>query len=202
MVLSLFKQKSKEAKFWDWFAENQSKYHAEPASQEEMNMLFGELSYQIKKINPGIVFDFSPLHENGVKEFTISADGMKDVFPVVQALIQKAPKLDNWQFNEFRQRVPGDDLQIRFGDTEIGYSDLFFRFKDEGDKLGIELHVRNLGEPPFTQNAVYILLDALIGEYDVTTKISWIDWIKLDENNIENLSQIIYLRNVIDEKKN
>lgn len=51
------------------------------------------------------------------------------------------------------------------------------------------------------QNAIYVLLDGLLGEYDVTMNIDWIEWVKFDENNIENLDKLTELRYLIDSRK-
>ena len=133
-----------------------------------------------------------------MREFTISAEGMKELFPIVEKLIEKAPKLKNWKFNAFRQRIPGDDFEIQYGDLKIGYSDIYYRSENDNGKLGIELNIKDYNGNGQTQNAIYILLDGLIGEYDVTTKIGWIEWVKLDKNEIKNLKPIIELRNEID----
>jgi hypothetical protein len=67
--------------------------------------------------------------------------------------------------------------------------------------LGIELNIRNYNGNPHMQNAIYILLDALLGEYDVTMEIDWIDWAELDEENLDNLLPLIELRSIIDNRK-
>ena len=51
------------------------------------------------------------------------------------------------------------------------------------------------------QNAIYLLLDSLLGEYDVTKNIDWIEWNKLNESEINNLYQITDLRELIDSRK-
>ena len=199
MSFSIFNKESKEEKFWNWFEKNQETYYSEIENLEIREKIFNELSKNLKKINEDLVFEFSPIHENKIREFTISAEGIKDLFPVVEKLIEKAPKLKNWKFNAFRQRIPGDEFEIQYGDLKIGYSDIYYRSEDDNGKLGIELNIRNFDGKGQTQNAIYILLDGLIGEYDVTTKIGWIEWVKLDENEKENLNPIIELRNEIDE---
>ena len=198
MSFSIFNKESKEEKFWNWFEKNQETYYSEIENLEIREKIFNELSKNLKKINEDLVFEFSPIHENKIREFTISAEGIKDLFPVVEKLIEKAPKLKNWKFNAFRQRIPDDEFEIQYGDLKIGYSDIYYRSEDDNGKLGIELNIRNFDGKGQTQNAIYILLDGLIGEYDVTTKIGWIEWVKLDENEKENLKPIIELRNEID----
>lgn len=198
MGFSLFNKESKEEKFWNWFEKNQSTYYNEIENLEIREKIFDELHKNLKKVNEDLVFEFSPKHENNVREFTISAEGIKELFPIVEKLIEKAPRIENWQFNAFRQRIPGDEFEIQYGDLRIGYSDIFYKSVDDNGKLGVELNIRNFDEKGQTQNAIYILLDALLGEYDVTTKIGWIEWVKLNENEIKELKPITELRSEID----
>jgi len=51
------------------------------------------------------------------------------------------------------------------------------------------------------QNTIYILLDALLGEYDTTMRIDWIEWYSLNEENLSNFKHIIELRKEIDNRK-
>lgn len=202
MVFSLFKKKKKEDEFWIWFSKHEQKYFNEIENLDIREQIFVDLSQRLTEIQEDLVFEFSPIHESGIRELTISADGIKEGFPKVEELILKAPKIANWQFNAFRQRIPGEDFGIQYGDIKMGYSDIFFRYKDgEYGEIGIELNVRGLAEDEQCKNAVYILLDSLIGEYDVTMGIKWIEWVDLDDSNIESLNPIISLRILLDQKK-
>lgn len=92
--------------------------------------------------------------------------------------------------------------EIQYGDFRISYSDIYFRYVDgEYGEIGIELNIRDFDDSGQSKNAIYILLDGLIGEYDITMGIDWIEWVKLDETNIENLNPITILRTLIDQKK-
>ena len=202
MAFSTFNQTSQEDKFWDWFAENQETYYEEIENLEIRERIFNDLSAELKKIHQDLVFEFSPIHENEIREFTISAEGVKELFPVVKRLVEKAPKIENWQFNAFRQRIPGNDFTIEYGDLKIGYTDIYFRYQDgEYGKIGIELNIRDFDNSGQSKNAIYILLDSLLGEYDITMGIDWIEWVKLDESKIENLNPITDLRILIDQKE-
>ena len=202
MGILSFNKQSKEDKFWTWFSANENVYYTEVEDGKYRKVIFDKLANELQKIHEDLSFEFSPIHENGVRELTISAEGIIDVFPIVESLIRKAPKLVNWKFNAFRQRVPGDDIELELGEKKIGYSDIYYRYKD-GDygEIGIELNIRNYDESRLIQHATYILLDGLIGEYDLTVGIDWIEWVKLDESTIPSLSPIIELRTLIDTKK-
>ena len=200
LSFNLFKT-NPEDEFWKWFTKNEKFIYENVENDEKQEELFDNISSRLHKIDENLVFEFSPIHENKIREFSISADGIKESFPAVENLISKSPKLNNWQFNAFRQRVPGDGLTLDFGKFKIGYDDIYFRHSTSNNELGIELNIRNFDDSGEMKNAIYILLDGLLGEYDVTMNIDWIEWVKLDENNIENLNKLIELRDIIDSRK-
>ena len=201
MGFSLFNKQSKEEKFWKWFTENQKTYYEQVENLETREQLFDKLSTELKQIHEDLVFEFSPIKKSGIREFTISADGLKEVFPYVEKLLEKSPKIPKWKFSAFRQRVPGDEIGLNYGDFKISYKDIYFRYNENDGKLGIELNIREYNGEPQKQNAIYILLDSLIGEYDVVMGIDWIDWVKLDDSQIESLNPITSLRLLIDRRK-
>ena len=200
LSFNIFKSNPEED-FWKWFAKNEKFIYENVENKDKQEKLFDDISSRLHKIDENLVFEFSPIHDNKIREFSISADGIKESFPAVENLISKSPKIINWQFNAFRQRVPGDDLTLDFGKFKIGYDDIYFRHSTSNNELGIELNIRNYDESAQMQNAIYVLLDGLLGEYDVTMNIDWIEWIKLDENNIDNLDKLTELRYLIDSRK-
>ena len=200
LSFNIFKSNSEE-EFWKWFAKNEKFIYENVENKDIQEKLFDNISSRLHKIDENLVFEFSPIHDNKIREFSISADGIKESFPTVEKLIAISPKIQNWQFNAFRQRVPGDNLTLDFGKFKIGYNDIYFRHSTSDNELGIELNIRNYDESAQMQSAIYVLLDGLLGEYDVTMNIDWIEWVKLDENNVENLDKITELRYLIDLRK-
>lgn len=155
----------------------------------------------MKELNETIVYEFSRIREDNTKEFSISADGIKEAFADVKRIINLAPKHEHWEFTAFRQRVASESLEIKMGGLKIGYEDIYFRYGEQEDEFGLELNIRNYTESGREQNAIYILLDSLLGEYDAVMEIDWIDWVKLEESNKENLYSFVELRNIIDRRK-
>lgn len=200
LSFNIFKSNPEED-FWKWFEKNEKFIYENVENNDQQEKLFDEISSRLHKIDKNLVFEFSPIHENKIREFSISADGLKESFPAVEKLIAISPKIKNWQLNAFRQRVPGDDWTLDFGKFKIGYNDIYFRHSISNNELGIELNIRNYDESAQMINAIYVLLDGLLGEYDVTMNIDWIEWVKLDENNVENLDKLTALRDLIDSRK-
>ena len=196
MFTKFFMQKDKDKDFWNWFSKNQNEYYHYEKNQK---FLFDELSNRLKNIDSNLTFEFSPINNDSIREFTISADGLKESFPTVIRLVDKAPSIPNWKINAFRKRVPGDKMQIVYDDSlKISYDDIYFRYVEDSGKIDLELNIRNYKKESGFDNAVFILLDALIGEYDVETKISGIDRKLLDESKLDSLHRIVELRDVVD----
>jgi len=126
---------------------------------------------------------------------------LKESFPQVINLVKSAPTHPNWKFLSFRQPNIEDDLSLTMGDLEIGYSDIYYRYAEQESKLHLELNIRDFDDSGFQQNAIFILLDSLIGEYDVVMEIDSIDWVILDENNIDNFYPFVELRKLIKSRK-
>lgn len=191
--------KEKNEDFWKWFSENQNELYKFENNQEE---IFDELHGKLIEIDSNLVFEFSPIRKDSTREFTISADGITESFPAVIKLVNAAPKFRKWKIKAFRQRNPGDDLEIVYdGSLKISYEDIYFRYSKDSDKIGIELNIQNYKDSPNVNNAIYILLDGLIGEYDMETKISWIEIKKLEERKIDSLYRIVELRKIVDDLK-
>lgn len=187
--------------FWNWFIANEHTFYYGTEEDSLRDELFLELDTKIKEISSDLTFEFSPILEGELKQLTISADGLKEAFPAVIELIKQAPKHPHWEFIAFRQRVDSMDLSIEMGDVKMEMSDIYFRFAEVGDTLGLELNIRNFKDSEQEKLAVFILLDSLIGEYDVVTQVGWIEWKALDESKIDVLSPFAALRDLIDKRK-
>ena len=193
------KSNDKEKQFWEWFIVNKTRLYEQKEQQEK---IFDELTEQLHMVDPNLMFELSPIDSDGIREFTVSADGIKQYFPIVKSLVSKAPHIDKWKINAFRQRIPGDDITIKYDDSvKVSYDNIYFRYAHDSGKIALELNVEHLIDSPNFKNAVYILLDGLIGEYDMETQISSIDFVLLDTNKIPNLSPLVDLRGVVDKNK-
>lgn len=199
--LASCRSKTKEEKFWDWFQTNESSYYSESGKRAE---LFSELRTELHAIDENLTFAFTPIQKNHVKKLTISADGIVSSFPAVSALVSKAPRIKNWKFSAFRQRIPGDDLAIDYEGLgiKIAYNDIYFRYSEDSAKLGLELTIRNYNNSKEFKNATYVLLDGLVGEYDMGTRISSIEFRNLQESERNTLFRIVELRGLVDSLKN
>lgn len=196
MFKSLFNQ-NKESQFWKWFAQHESDFYDPEDKEEEV---YSKLGSKLRGINDNLVFAIGPKEKTGARRLAISADGILEAFPSVIKLVKKAPDFVRWKVCAFRQRLEGDDLEVELdNDLRIGYSDIFFKYSFVNNQVGLILAINNFDDSNNAlKDAVFILLDGLIGEYDAETKIAWIEWEKLQEEELDKLFPFVDLRSVVD----
>jgi hypothetical protein len=166
------------ARFWRWFAANSERLQDFESDREAK---FEEVAAELHRVHDGLTFAFGPVGEGG-REFVVSADGVREVFPAVQALVAAAPPLPGWRVVAFRPRESArESAQIQMGDVKLGMEDVWFKARPDRGKVGLTLYVRGLSPNDVQQGeilkqAAFIFLDHVLGEYDVETKVGAIDW--------------------------
>lgn len=114
------------------------------------------------------------------KEFIISANGIRIFFPVAQRLIAAAPQLPNWKFIALRPAKGLSSVVLPSGET-LHLADVWFDAISKG--AGIDMLVAVKGLTPHHiddyEESVLLMLDALLGEYVVETRIYEIDYMAL-----------------------
>jgi hypothetical protein len=182
--------------FWHWFAKYQDRFYHLENDQEK---LFSAISKKLKEIHPSLTFEFSPRHDDGTRELTISADGIKDAFPYVVQLVDRAPKIGKWKINAFRQRIAADDLAVQLGaEVKVGYGDIFFTHQLNDSLFDLNLFIRDYQDTDNFKSAIFILLDALVGEYDMEMKVGRLEFNALEGRDRSRLTPIVQLRSLVD----
>jgi hypothetical protein len=167
---SSMRSSSPEDSFWQWFRENEDSLFKFEQDQEKV---FDQLGSQMHKIHSSLTFEFSPVHDNQ-REFVISADGIKDAFPAVEALYAAAPSLPRWKFIKFRpRREPAD---ITYEAITIKAMDVLIRVEQNGALIDLFVYVPGYSKKAHNAYAaiVFLMLDQALGEYEVETKVGGI----------------------------
>lgn len=177
--MGLFGQTSQK-RFWEWFRRNSERlFHFE----QDQEAVFAELSGALARVSKGLTFEIGVEVKGGQREFIVSADGIRELFPVVQRLVAAAPALPGWTIVAFRQ-PKSLDFSIRIGEHELGADDVWFSATPEGERTALTLYVRGLTDENrrALAPAVFLLLDSAVGEYNVATKVCGIDSRPLPED--------------------
>lgn len=188
-----------ESAFWLWFSQNEKKLFYFELQDES---LIDEGIEMIQTIHGDLVFEIGP-EIDGVREFIISANGVREAFHRVIEIVRDAPSYENWRFVPLRPRISDPDLKIELNKTVLELENLYFESEIEEGLIDLTIYIAGYeaddeNEDDFFQ-AVFLLLDSLVGEYDVEMKIGAIDILPLkDATNPHAIRPIKHLPKVID----
>ena len=200
--MGFFTKETPENKFWKWFKRNEaSLYKSEVGYNSEVQ----KLSQKLSEYKDGITYEISG-EKNGKKELIISADGIKDLFPYVQSLYKEAPKFERWSIIAFRPRMQNfTEINLEYSGKNFNPNELWIYYKVEEGFFDLIIYHPEFSEKEENHfiSGAFILLDIVLGEYDVVTGIRYIDNQLLPNNpKDEGLISFIELRDVFDKYKN
>lgn len=144
--------------------------------EKDQDRVFAELGDAMRRVHPDLTFEFGP-NRDGVREFIISAGGLKSVFPTVDSLAAKAPAMPRWQVIKYRQRRELSP-DIRFEGKALRSDQVRFTLEPDGAKAGITLFMDGYTESEhnFFGSVGFLFLDNCLGEYDVATQVGGIEF--------------------------
>jgi len=184
------------ASFWKWFQDTEKSLFS---FEDTADMLLPQILLELQKIHEELVFEVGPKID-GVREFVISANGAKTAFSYVIELAQSSPEFERWDIIPFRQRKDIFDMEIEIGDTVLVPQDIQFSFEKEKERIHLTIYVDGLDiEDEQTYHLVFLLLDNIIGEYDVEMKIGDIDVLDAEDmDEDESVFPLTRLPHVVD----
>ncbi|CAN5169664.1 hypothetical protein BH11PSE14_BH11PSE14_11510 [soil metagenome] len=163
--------------FWAWFSANDAEYFKlDLDNVPQREPLFDKLSSRLTAVNPELTFEFGPLI-NGRRDFVISAGGIKSAFPAVEQLVKQAPRLPNWNVIAFRpRRHPVSVVQI--GSVSLDPERVLVELGQDDKAIGLVVYIDGYFEDKNAEfgQAAYLLLDEALGEYDVETKVGYVEF--------------------------
>ena len=194
-------QAGQVADFWSWFQANEADF----PSTTEFHAAYGsELSARLSELKQGIVYEIA-IPDDGRKELVISADGIKELIPFVQEVVDAAPSMDTWTIHAFRPRMDNyADFDLNFDEYSFEPKKIWCWSRIEDGHFDLIIYHPNYTDErrDLLVNGTYILLDMALGEYDVMTGVRYIDHQKLPEDpESAGLYRFENLRVVFDEYK-
>src|SRR5215472_10130561 len=156
--------------FWKWFQSNEDMLFNFEKNREQT---FDKLGAEMHKLNPSLTFEFGPI-ENGKREFVISADGIKEVFPQVEALYAAAPSLPRWKFVRFRPRRK--PMDVDYEGVSVQAASVSVQLVRNGQAADVTVFIPNYSQAnrkAFVAIA-FLMLDGALGEYDVEMRVGQI----------------------------
>lgn len=196
--------------FWNYFQQNNFVFlFLNEVSQEEIKQHFYNLKEVLNLYNKDI--DLIIKNKKNDAELIITAHGNPYLFKEVELLVFYAPKIKRWKITAFIQPETdltkyenGTDKPFKFYGINLKVSDINFVLLGDPDKpldFGIRVFLKNYiiyKENPKLTEAVYILIEHLIGEKSFANDLKFIDINQLnqiDENHLKLHHLKLYLDN-------
>ena len=174
--------------FWKWFIAHQEDVFNFEVDQER---IFDQLGAALGEVDSNLTFELGPKGTD--REFVVSAGGVKSSFPAVISLVRAAPVLPRWNIVAFRPRrmPPGT---VEFDDKTVRPEQVQFSLLDNGKIAGLRLFIPGFLEDDSSWRQIgYLLLDDVLGEYDVETRVGLLKMYSPDAHTNERRYPLIEL---------
>lgn len=196
--------------FWSWFQTNQKGLFA---SDDPGDMEHVSLGEKLKRIEEELTYEIGAV-ANGKREMAVSADGIPELFPVVQQVVKAAPKMEQWKIVAFRQRISeanlkelaikGAPLNLSSGKgkdqegIEIAVKDMRAGIVRAGEKANITVFIKGYNKQEDQDNLALVMLQQALGEYDMVMKVGDIKFASTQEANEKNSIPFVKLAGAFD----
>jgi hypothetical protein len=138
---------------------------------------------KIKAVYPDLWFEIGQA-EDKVYEFIISAGGLKSAIPSVIDLYKAAPQIPGWRVIAFKPRHATPILD--HGGIRFNIADFYYQSEYYEGMTDLKVCVKGLTKEneDIYGMAGFLLLDTVIGEYDVMTTLGNIKFEPLPQDRI------------------
>ena len=179
--------------FWEWFIEHRETISSDMRSNDKdrQRETVHRVDSRIGEVAPGVGFVYG--HSGKPNRFVITANGIRERIPLVEEMLESAPKLDDWEFVAFRPPSNAtSDFQITIGEDTLDIEDVVcraFDLREEG--IGVTLYPRQMCDENYDRirTLATILMDHVIGEYASMTLI--------DSLRVDPLSEMHSTKNAV-----
>lgn len=179
--------------------------HSREENKFDADALLTEYRDTLQKIDRNLTFHFERDEDEGPIEMIFGCDGYPESIHAVLSLVGAAPALTGIRFKAFNHRYDPIPNFINVADEVCELRDYWYSLTSIDNKLHLAIYMK---EPPAMLDmdprveAVMIFLDALIGEYELMTRVWALDWLDLPVDPIDyGLKPLAELRDAFDRLK-
>lgn len=166
--------------------------------------LLSEYRQTLQRIDRNLTFHFEK-DEEGPVEMIFGCDGYPESIHSVLVLVGAAPELQGIRFKAFNHRYDPVPQVVNVEDELCELAAFWYSLTAVAGKLHLVIYMEEA--PSLLDNdprieAVMIFLDALIGEYELMTRIWSLDWFELPDDPLDfGLQPLAGLRERFDQLK-
>ncbi len=179
----IFNKKDTKKEFWDWFIKNKTNLEEFIKSDNKDYSIYNQLTNKLHKFN-NLLYPELTIDENDNFVLIVTPDGIKDGIAPTKEIIESAPLIDHWVLKKFRQAT--DKMDLNFNGLELKYTEIriWRNFKIEEVKVDIAVLIKNYNEKDTRFiSLAFLYLDHILGEFNVLTRVGYIDFLGWDKLN-------------------
>ncbi|QEW06291.1 hypothetical protein [Nitrincola iocasae] len=151
-------------------------------SHFDADRLLEEYRERLQKIDRNLTFHFERDDEEGPVEMVFGCDGYPESIHSVLSLVSMAPALRGIEFKAFNERCNPVPARVNLGDEICQIEDFWCSLRLIEGKLQLAVYLEDMPdilEMDPRVEAVMIFMDALIGEFELMTRVWTLDWYEL-----------------------
>lgn len=175
-------------------------------SQQEMQFdaenLLTTYRDSLQRIDRNLTFHFEREHEEGPVEMIFGCDGYPESIHAVLSVVGAAPELSGISFRAFNHRYDPIPSCVNLGEELCDIEDFWCSLRVIKGKMQLAVYLQDaptILEMDPRVEAVMIFLDALIGEYELMTRVWALDWCELPKDPVDfGLIPLQQLRSAFD----
>ncbi len=165
----LFSRRATPAEFWTWFAANSKRLEGPPDSS---SAAVRALSTKLRRVHPQLMFQLGG-EPPATWNLEISADGARELIPVVREMVAAAPSLPSWTVHAFLQ--PKTGVTIKADGLRYSSEDVRFELRRTGTDVYLDLFIAGFDDNEGVARLAVLLLVSTIGELAAMTAITATD---------------------------
>jgi hypothetical protein len=160
--------------FWYWFNDNKHRLRRAEDDWLVLDLILAKL----KEINAGLFFEMSL--DAQPKKFIISASGKIELFGLVDEIIARAPKFDDWKFVSLKP-PKGFNFTSTFRGLSFNPQKMWFlplKKREDPKFLGLRIGFEggcNFAEKQMVRDGTFLVLDTGLGERVAATRIQYLE---------------------------
>ncbi|HEY5717322.1 MAG TPA: hypothetical protein VIS52_02450 [Motiliproteus sp.] len=167
----------------------------------QARLLLQQYEEQLKVIDQNLTFHFERDDSSQRIEMIFGCDGYAQSIASVLSLVDAAPSIDGVQVVAFNGRQDPLPESVQLGEDPFVLDQFWFDYRIQAGEFHLSIYVDELGD--IDQNpaveAVMIFLDALLGEFDLMTRVSTLSWYQKPSDPLDfGLQSLRQLRAVFD----
>ena len=164
--------------------------------------LLNHYEKQLKGIDGNLTFHFERNEASNRIEMVIGCDGYAQSIAAVLSLVDAAPSMDGVQVVAFNGRQDPAPEVVRVEDQQFEVDQFWFDHRLESGEYHLSIYLDGLeaSDANPAVEAVMIYLDALLGEFDLMTRVSTLSWYELPVDPSDyGLKPLSHIRDAFDQ---